>query len=398
MRVPVFHSYGEWHLSGVGSWTVNLSRKNSASGIESTVLFTGIAPRRHDELDMLGVPYTSLNLPAKRSRAAEWSELKRFLESRAPCIYIPNFDFHRSCAVGTLEPQVRVCMVVHSDEECYYDELRRVGAECDAIVCVSSALRDKVTARFPALARRVTYIPYGVADQPEVAPRESATRVLRLAYCNRLQQYQKRVFDLPPIVERLRQLGVPFHLTVAGDGPDSLELQKRLEEFKARGEVSFHGRMPNAAVMDILRSSHAFLLTSDFEGLPISLLEAMSVGCVPVVYRIDSGIGEAVAHDDNGVIVPHGDTDAFACALARLQMEPEALGRFSRAAATCVRERFSLPRMCSEYEHLFNRLLADESDIPRPRRSGRIRVPHDLTVRHRVRRRLSRMLGLPSTR
>ena len=140
MSIPVFHSYGEWHLSGVGMWTANLTRGTIGTGLASQVLFTGIAPGKCADLDALGVPYTFLDLHAKRSRASEWSELRQFLEAKAPCIYIPNFDFHRSCAIGTLGPQVKVCMVVHSDEECYYDELRRIGADCDSIVCVSTTL------------------------------------------------------------------------------------------------------------------------------------------------------------------------------------------------------------------------------------------------------------------
>jgi glycosyltransferase involved in cell wall biosynthesis len=363
------------------------------SEYESTVLFTGISPAKHEELDSLGVSYTSLGLPMKRRRADEWRALKQFLESHAPCIYIPNFDFHRSCAIGTLNPGVRVCMVIHSDEECYYDELRRVGADCDSIVCVSTSLRDKVTSRFPALANRVIHIPYGVATPSEVAARDDASEVLRVAYCNRLQQYQKRVFDLPAILEGLRQLRVPFHLTVAGDGPDAEALHRRLEAYKDGGKLSFRGRVANTEVMKIFRDSHAFLLTSDFEGLPISLLEAMSVGCVPVVYQIDSGINDAISHGETGFVVPHGDTGAFAAALARLQRDPATAARVSNAAVARVRERFSLARMCVDYESLFARLLAKSSDIARPRRSGVIRVPHDLTFGFRAKRRLASMFG-----
>jgi len=393
MSVPVFHSYGEWHLSGVGNWTVNLTRELRGSEFQSTVLFTGISPARHGELDSLGVPYASLGLPPTPRRADEWRALKQFLESHAPCIYVPNFDFHRSCAIGTLSPDVRVCMVVHSDEDCYYDELRRVGADCDSIVCVSTALREKVRSRFPALANRVLHIPYGVATPSDATARAGVSEELRLAYCNRLQQYQKRVFDLPPILEELRRLGFPFHLTVAGDGPDAGELRKRLAALEDSGAVTFLGRIPNAAVIDVLRSAHAFLLTSDFEGLPISLLEAMSVGCVPVVYQIDSGINEAISHGESGLIVPHGDTGAFAAALAGLQRDPTTTTKLSVAAASRVRERFSLARMCADYEALFTRLLAKDSDIPRPRRSGAIRVPRDLTLGFRVKRRLASMLG-----
>jgi glycosyltransferase involved in cell wall biosynthesis len=390
MGIPIFHSYGEWHLSGVNIWTVNLIRAMENSEFDSKVLFTGIPREPQSELDDLKIPYDFLEVSSPRRRRREWQALKEYLEAHAPCIYITNFDFHRSCAVGTLSSDVRVITGVRSDEDCYFDELRRIGQNCDAIFCVSSALTDKVKQQIPQLTERVHFIPHGIPmSQEPILPR-STDGPVRICYCNRIQQYQKRVFDLPLVAAELEKLGVDYELDIAGDGPDAEELRIRFDNAKLKCPVRFHGRIANAAVMDLCRTSHLFLLTSDFEGLPNSLLEAMSVGCVPVVYEIESGVSDAIENQVTGFIVPHGDTQEFARVIRQCGNNLDGLRTLSMACRQDIAKRFSLERMVSDYVQLFQQTLAKEQH---PTRSGGIAVPKDLTFRSRVSQRLKRIIA-----
>ena len=119
MKTAVFHSYPTWLLSGVNTWSVNLAKAmKDDPEFEHIMLITGVSPSPIAELDFAHVPYTHLEVPAARERRAEWRALKEFLELRAPCIFLPNYDFHRASAVGTLSADVRICSVVHSDEDC----------------------------------------------------------------------------------------------------------------------------------------------------------------------------------------------------------------------------------------------------------------------------------------
>lgn len=392
-KIPVFHSYGKWELSGVNTWSVNIASASKETHYEHTMLFTGIPMQPQPELDRLGIRYEFLNLPEKRSRKAEWTEFKRFLEARAPCIYIPNYDFHRSCAIGTLSPEVRVCCVIHSDENCYFDELKRVGKNCDAIVAVSSFLEHEVKRRFPDLADRVVHIPHGIPLNAgnENGQRHPVVYGLRLAYCNRLQQYQKRIFDLPLILAELKCLGVPFHLTVAGDGPDREELKSRFDKAGVSQYVTMLGRVSNDKVIDLLQKSHAFLLTSDFEGLPISLLEAMAVGCVPVVYNIKSGIGDAVVNNQNGLIVGHGNTILFGAALKYLYENKQALEDLSGGAFITVTIKFSLANMVTQYGEIFAGIMCHRG-ISFRGRSGCVCPPRELKFGTKVKSYINRLI------
>lgn len=390
MKIPVFHSYGQWQLSGVNTWTVNLIRAMRDTEFDSRVLFTGIQRSPQPELDELAISYYFLDVPYPRKRRQEWRALKEFLEARAPCIYITNYDFHRSCAVGKLSPDVRVIAGVRSDEDCYFDELQRIGQNCDAIFCVSSYLTTKVKLCFPRLAEKVHFIPHGIAIPKEPAPRRPANGPLRLCYCNRLQQYQKRIFDLPVIAGALEKLGVAFELDIAGDGPDAEELRRRFDQAKLKSPIRFHGRVPNTTVLDLCSRSHLFLLTSDFEGLPNSVLEAMSVGCVPVVYDIKSGVSDILTNQVTGFVVPHGDVIQFAQVIQQCGSNLKGLRTLSMACQRDIANRFTLENMVNDYVQLFLKTL---NEALRPTRTGRIAIPYDLTLQSRGLRWLKKIIA-----
>ena len=391
MKVPVFHSYDKWHLSGVNTWTVNLIRAMRDTEFDSQVLFTGIPRSPQPELEELIIPYDFLDIPYPHKRHQEWRVLKEFLEARAPCIYITNYDFHRSCAVGTFSPEVRVVTVIHSDEECYFDELCRIGQSCNAIICVSSYLTAKVKQCFPHLADRIHFVPHGIPLQLSPLPLRSIDGPLRLCYCNRLQQYQKRIFDLPVIASALEKLGVDYELDIAGDGPDANELRRRFDQAKLKSPIRFLGRVSNTRVMDLCRSAHLFLLTSDFEGLPISLLEAMSVGCVPVVYDIESGISDALPNGDYGFRVSHGDVVAFALIINGLVEKREKLEEISNRVLDRMIKHFSAIKMAKNYQAVFMNFI--NHDMPfTVIRNQSILLPKDLRLGTRILRRLKEII------
>jgi glycosyltransferase involved in cell wall biosynthesis len=387
MRTKVFHSYPRWQMSGVNTWSMNLAKSMAGDqDFEHVMLITGLPPSAVTELDEARVPYVHLDLPPVRQRCEEWVALRRFLDAHEPCIYIPNYDFHRSCAAPTFSKHVRICAVVHSDEHCYYDELRRLGESFDAIVAVSSHIEESVRQRFPSLGSRVTRILHGVPLAPGTHVSGMGNGPLHLAFCNRLSQYQKRVFDLPEVLYELNRREVDFRLNIAGEGPDERELVRRLESAGIVGKVRMTGRLSPGEVQDVLLSSDVFLLTSDFEGLPISLLESLAAGCVPVVYDIQSGVREVIEQGVNGILVPHAHTSKMADALEELARDRGRLAGLSRACIESHAAKFSLSRMSADYKLLFEELM--ESSNQAVVRRGRIPRPPDLTFTHRFLRRI----------
>ena len=107
---------------------------------------------------------------------------------------------------------------------------------------------------------------------------------LRLIYVGRVVQLQKRVFDIPDILARLVNAGVDFTLTVVGAGADEEEFKERIAQLGLSQRVFHAGVRSQEESARMMAEHDCLLLTSDVEGMPIVILEAMSAGCIPRVF------------------------------------------------------------------------------------------------------------------
>jgi hypothetical protein len=77
MRIPVYHSYPTWQLSGVNTWTANMISAMRDSAFDSRVLFTGITESPQKELEASGIPYEFLDVHQQRKGVRNGKLLKR---------------------------------------------------------------------------------------------------------------------------------------------------------------------------------------------------------------------------------------------------------------------------------------------------------------------------------
>jgi glycosyltransferase involved in cell wall biosynthesis len=131
------------------------------------------------------------------------------------------------------------------------------------------------------------------------------------------------------------QVSSQIQAHLIGDGPDRTACEQLVHQAGLTGRIHFHGRIPPEQVQPLLQRSQAILLMSDFEGLPVALLEAMAAGVVPVVRAIESGIPELVHHEHTGLLVGNDPAEA-AAALVRLSREPDLWQRCSTQSRALV--------------------------------------------------------------
>jgi glycosyltransferase involved in cell wall biosynthesis len=327
-----------------------------------------------------------------------WRKLIRYLEELAPCIYLPNYDFDFSGITPKLSQNVASIGIVHSDDPVHYDHVIRLGKYFDEVVGVSDAIMEQVMA-LPNRLKRVSKIPYGVPLTPAPVKRSlEKDAPLRVVFSGRLLHHQKRIFDLPDIFAKLKEQNTPVKVLIIGDGPDRQELENRCAEHISSGMVVFAGSLPNQEVISALQTQDAFILTSDYEGMSISLMEAMSCGCVPVVTDIRSGVPELITNGENGFIVRIGDASGFAQSLRILQSQPDLRERMSLAATERIRQNFTLEKMTDQYLKLFDRVMEEKLTGTYIRPRGPILVPPwiDLTWKDRLPGPVRRILKLPS--
>jgi glycosyltransferase involved in cell wall biosynthesis len=219
----------------------------------------------------------------------------------------------------------------------------------DSIAVVSQTMKQAVAA-MPEFGRMpVAYLPYGV---PMRGNTESIGRdfsgPLRILYLGRLSQEQKRVRLFPEILRQICGHGMPFHWTIAGVGEERTFLETNLKTRPPGQTVSFTGPVRYAEVPAILKQHDIFLLASDYEGLPLSLLEAMGQGLVPIVSDLESGIREVV-DGTVGNLVPVNDVSGFARAIIHLHEHRAELAAKSAAARERVQREFSVAAMTDRW-------------------------------------------------
>jgi glycosyltransferase involved in cell wall biosynthesis len=139
-----------------------------------------------------------------------------------------------------------------------------------------------------------------------------------------------------------------------GSGPLEAELRGKATALGLDANVRFLGSRDD--VLDLLPALDLFVLGSRFEGLPISLLEAMASE-VPVVVTTVGGIPEAVTDGVEGTLVPPAAPQALALAVADLLQDPARRATLGTAAAARVRTDFSIARAVHRTEELYDQLL-----------------------------------------
>jgi glycosyltransferase involved in cell wall biosynthesis len=124
-------------------------------------------------------------------------------------------------------------------------------------------------------------------------------------------------------------------LAIAGAGPDRRGLERRADELGLAGRVRFLGSLSRDGVLRLFRAADASLLPSSWENFPHTVVEALAVG-TPVIATAVGGVPEVVRDGGNGLLVPAGDPDGLASAIARFFEDEELRRRLGVAAAPSV--------------------------------------------------------------
>ena len=141
---------------------------------------------------------------------------------------------------------------------------------------------------------------------------------------------------------------------VAGDGPMRAELERAIREEGLEGRFRLLGVRRD--VPELLRSMNILALTSDREGCPNAVIEAMATG-LPVVATAAGGTVEIVKDGETGRLVPPREPEAFSRGLTDLLSDGAAADRMGSNGLALVKSRFAFHRMVERVENLYRELL-----------------------------------------
>jgi glycosyltransferase involved in cell wall biosynthesis len=193
---------------------------------------------------------------------------------------------------------------------------------------------------------------YPGIDHSDFKPNRSMRRfeVPTFVYMGRLKRYKGLEFVIDAVV-RLKAAGVATRLIIAGKGDHEAALRDYAAK-RAPDCVEFLGYVSEDDKLDLLRKGWATVYPSPKEGWGITNVEAAASG-TPALASDSPGLRESVAHERSGLLVPHGDVEAWVEAMRRIAQDTELLRRLRVGAAEFASE-FSWDRTANETEaHLF---------------------------------------------
>ncbi len=189
--------------------------------------------------------------------------------------------------------------------------------------------------------------------------RPEGDRRPRLLYLGEVSRH-KGVFELARAFALIRDRFAPLRLVYAGAG--SIEQVRQLAaELGVADRVEFTGWLESERKLAELAGATTFVLPSYVEGMPMALLEAMSWG-LPVVATPVGGVPELITDEANGLLVPPGDVEALAAAIARLMGDTSLRERLGRAARETVAAHFSLAPTVERLIEIYRRFGIEPRD------------------------------------
>lgn len=373
------------YVGGPNAGLIRLLPALRERGVQASCLFLRFAPHGEcptiRELEARGVPCVSTPYHSTTELRVRW--LLARLRLDPPDVFVPNlmpaaYFAARWCREAGI-PSVGVLRNVDAFHEGFLEEFAAgdprfrqtafVGVSAQAVEMIRAATDGR--AGFAA----VEQIPSPVEMQPQSVRYEGGE--LRLLYSGRMVERQKRVGLTARAMCRLVAQVPEVRCAMYGDGRDMEAVRAVVAENGAEAAVELPGRVCSEAMRGELSRHHAIALFSEYEGLPLALMEAMAAGLVPIGQRGNPGIEELVEHERTGLLLDDPEAE-LPGAVARLKNEPGLFARLSENAREHVRAVSSLEVVADKWCALFERIKNAEG----PRRAVHMPLRLDLPPRN----------------
>jgi glycosyltransferase involved in cell wall biosynthesis len=319
-----------------------------------------IHERDRAELATAGVGLLELN---RRSTAQLTPWLKLYSLLRRESIDIVHAHMPRASVPGSILARLARVPVVISHEHGSLLENKRVrvlldrnvvARLSDLILAVSEYDRRNLieTERIPP--DRISVLPNGIAPLVRAGhdfraelgvPRD----VSLIGAVGRLYP-QKAYGTLIRAAAILKNRGRAFTCVIVGRGPEEDMLRELIRSFELEQTVLMIGRRED--VPEVVAAFDVAVLPSDWEGMPLALIEYMAAGA-PIVATAVGGVPELIHDGEQGLLVQPGDPEALADALERMLADPAFARRLGDAARARQQAEYDLDIVVKRLERIF---------------------------------------------
>ncbi len=285
------------------------------------------------------------------SKQGVMNKIKRHLDQNS--ILISNDGGMELEVVNNLKFTIPVVYIMHGHYKHYYKCIKNQGYLMDSIITVSDYLKEKIESKFgnkDIISNiDIVSVKFPVPLTIDNPIEKVKSPKIRIAFVGALIE-DKGVLFFKDILTQLTELKINFIFNIIGAGHLEEKLKRDLESFS---NVHFMGQLTNQEVIS-MHSEHDILILPSFgEGLPVSIVEAMKCGVIPIATNLKSGIPELIEDGVTGFTVPLAKIEKYGTFIKYLD---DNRGKMEIISHKCISkaERLFKPYVQSKaYEDVF---------------------------------------------
>ena len=314
------------------------------------------------------VPVFDLGMSSKL-RVDAFGRLLKIINQEKPAI-LHNWLFHANVPGRIIGKLAKVPIIISSERTMGMEPSHRYWLNrstsrwTDRIICVSKAVATFVESEIGISSNKTVVIPNGIGV--EDLQSEQSNQMIR----SKLGLMDEKIIigtvaRLDP-VKKLDVLIQSISVTndqessvyvIVGEGPERKSLEVLIAELGLTDRIFLVGHQDDAKSW--ISAFNIFVLSSQWEGMPNVLLEAMAAG-KPVVATRVGGIPEVVVEGETGLLVPPGDPGALANAISEMLSDPDRAKRMGEVGRQRVIDQFDIKTTVKLTEALYDQLLEEK--------------------------------------
>jgi len=361
-RRRVLHVIDSFDLGGAQSALLNLLRFADRTRYEFHVACMHGRGVFWSEFAALGLPVHSLSprkwLPVYLARLARLIRQERF--DIVHC-HLFGANWIAKPLAALLKVPVRInhdqCNDAVRHENIMALRLDRWTNRCSSHVCAVSVSTREFLLRHERLPPERVSVVYNGVDLQRFAPQPGSERrddrfvVLGVGRLHPQKDFHLFLEVAADLLRRNRAMS----FRIAGTGPQLDALRAHAAHLDIAAQVDFTGHIDD--MPSLYAQADALMITSAYEGTPLTALEAMAMRLPIVASRID-GLAEILVDQDDALLVTPGDPQGFVTQISRLMADPQLRCDLIDAAARKVRECYSAEAMCAQVQSIYAKCLA----------------------------------------
>lgn len=321
-------------IGGVQSWTFFLGKEFCERKKELGII------TQWEEKDYKEVP-GELHKYIKKFENNSIEDIANYIVNQLPCTVFSRYvePVYMAARIVQMKypDEIKIISVVHSGCEFAYEANSLIKDKVDNIFCVSQDIKNIMINKYGCDKNKVLYKESPILfDDKLIKKYVDYGEPIRIGYAARIEKNPKRADLLPKFVDELEKLDVNYVFGIAGLGSYFDILKAEIDKRNLGNKVKLLGWIGHEDMYKFFKNIDIFINISDYEGVGLSMLEAMSCGAVPIETEV-CGAREFIEDSVNGYVSPIGNIRCIAESVKLLDDNRENIRKFGEKSRDIIR-------------------------------------------------------------